>query len=247
MCWVYSYVIGIACGNVACSQLGGIFPLCYLGKGSFFFSLAHRCDPLSPWAAGLERCMPVPAVPAPPFSEPAAPGCGVSSTTTPILAVLPSPPLSHQTRACELQHGLSWRNPLPPPLPPPRTFGTINRRAQWIATNGIKILSSRFTHSSLNVAPAGWCLFALFDIVICLANFLWELFSGQRHRVWAVLCSNTVDTGLVRYGTNEISYRRYFPAMTHGLSLTFANSVIQIGSCFEETLLRRDLNVAAST
>lgn len=187
--------------------------------------------------------MPVPAVPAPPFSEPAAPGCGVSSTTTPILAVLPSPPLSHQSRACELQHGLSWRNPLPPP---PRTFGTENRRSYWIATNGIQILSFRCSLSTLNVAPKGWCLFVLFDIVIWLANYLWELFSGQRHRVGAVLCSNTADTGLVWYGTDEIPYRRYFRTMTHGLSLTFANSLIQIDSCFEETLLRRDLDVAAS-
>lgn len=180
MCGIYSCIFRIAWEKRSVFAISRHISTLWLREGFFLslspslFSLAHRCDPLSPWAAGLERCMPVPAVPAPPFSEARAPGCGVSSTTTPILWVLPSPPLSHQTRACELQHGLSWRNPLPPP-PRPRTFGTENRRAYWITTNRIKILPSRCPYSSLNVAPAGWCLLVLFDIVIWLANYLWGI------------------------------------------------------------------------
>lgn len=61
----------------------------------------------------------------------------------------------------------------------------------------------------------------------------------------AVLWSSTADTGLVRYGTSEMPDGGDFRAVTHGVSLTFANSVIQIDSCLEETLLRREPNVAA--
>lgn len=92
----------------------GVFSLCCSGR---VCSLAHRCDPLSPWAAGFSRCMLGPAVLAPPFSGRTRSGRGCRSTTTPTRARLHLPlSLSHQTRDREIRYE------------PPRTFRTENRR-----------------------------------------------------------------------------------------------------------------------
>jgi len=92
----------------------GVFSLCYSGM---VCSLAHRCDPLSPWAAGFSRCMLGPAVLAPPFSGRTRSGRGCRSTTSPTRARLHLPlSLSHQTRDREIRYE------------PHRTFRTENRR-----------------------------------------------------------------------------------------------------------------------
>lgn len=172
--------------------------------------------------------MPVPAVPAPPFTEPAAPGCGVLSTTTPILAVLPSPPLS-PTRPEPVSYSTACLDETPSHHHHHHHHGLSEPKIVELS----ELLPTGLKSFPLDapIAPLLW----LQRVGVCLYCLTW--LSGSLITFGNYSVDRDIGSGLCYVRTSRIPdcsdmgrmkyrNRRYFRAMTHGLSLTFANSVI---------------------